>query len=235
MGVFWNIVLICLSYIFVTTTSVTWYKSQLPGSSPDTGTKWTINVRSIPECAHHCTVSSNCRSFQYANSTKDCTLIFASNLTSATVKSIQMSHYSKTLVAKCPTGYEHLNGSNTCVKLFPDWLTWNDSYTACKNDNADLPVLDTNILFDEFQDYVDLRSSNRFAVNAKLLNNVAYWETGEEVNISKFCQYTPDQLNTSDVCVFLAGTSEAWCNTSEYRLDDAECKHSALRVCMVKL
>ncbi|CAC5365808.1 PLG [Mytilus coruscus] len=235
MEAFWIIVLVYLLYNFEMTRCVTWYKSQLPDTNTETDIKWTIKVRSVTECAHHCTVNTNCRSFQYENSTTNCTLLYVSNLTSQYVNSIQISHYSKTLVLNCPNGYDHLPESNTCVKLYPNYLTWNDSFTACKNDDADLPVLDTNILFDEFQDYMDLWSSNRVAVNAKLSNNVPYWETGGEVNASKFCEYTPDMLNVSDVCLFLAHKSESWCNSSLYRLDDALCKEYALRICMVKL
>lgn len=58
-------------------------------------------------------------------------------------------------IAVCPNGYDPLPTSNACVALHTGYRTWNDSLIACKNEGADLPILDTDTLFDEFIDYMD--------------------------------------------------------------------------------
>lgn len=59
-------------------------------------------------------------------------------------------------IAGCPEDdYDILPISQACVKLYPDYLTWNESYAACQSLGATLPILNTEILFSEFRYYMD--------------------------------------------------------------------------------
>ena len=75
------------------------------------------------------------------------------------------------------------------------------------------------------------------AVNARLINNVPTWGNGVPVDSTKFCEWTPDLLNTPNVCIHMAHKSENWCNAgaSANRLDDALCSEWSLRICVIKL
>ncbi|VDI10730.1 Hypothetical predicted protein [Mytilus galloprovincialis] len=215
--------------------SVTWYKSQLTGTNNANDIKWSVKVRSVTECCYQCTFNSNCRSFQYETGTGYCTLLFAFRQTGPFVNSTGIVHYRDYLV--CPNGYDPLPTSNACVALHTGYRTWNDSLIACKNEGADLPILDTDTLFDEFIDYMDNKAvaSNRVAVHGRVVYNIGYWGNGGIIDSSKFCGSQPDLLHTLDVCLFMAHVGESWCGSPVNRLDDAACDELSLRICMLKL
>ncbi|CAC5365809.1 unnamed protein product [Mytilus coruscus] len=215
--------------------SVVWYKSQFTGTNNVNDIKWSEKVRSVTECCYQCTFNSNCRSFQYETVAGNCTLLFASGQTGPFVNNNGIVHYRDHLV--CPKGYDLLPTSNACIVLYPDYKTWNDSLIACQNEGADLPILDTDTLFHEFLDYIDNRvvSPDRIAVNGRLVNNISYWGNGVVIDISKFCAFQPDEVDTPDICLYMAHVSESWCGSPVNRLDDAACGLNTLRICMLKL
>ena len=59
------------------------------------------------------------------------------------------------IIAECSVGYHLLPSSNVCVKLYPNYLSWNDSVAACINEGAGLPILNTDIIYSEFRVYLD--------------------------------------------------------------------------------
>lgn len=63
-------------------------------------------------------------------------------------------------ILACPTGYDWLSSSNTCVKFYGgDYRSWANLKTACQADGADLPLLNTDTLFNDFRIYMDQKSS----------------------------------------------------------------------------
>ncbi|OPL21316.1 hypothetical protein AM593_03101, partial [Mytilus galloprovincialis] len=80
-------------------------------------------------------------------------------------------------------------------------MPWNNSLIACKSEGADLSILDTDTLFNEFLDYIDNQviSPDRVAVNGRLINNIGYWGNGDVIDVSKFCAFQPDEIDIPDI------------------------------------
>ncbi|CAG2201758.1 unnamed protein product [Mytilus edulis] len=92
----------------------------------------------------------------------------------------------------CPTGYDWLSSSNTCVKFYSgDYRSWAELKLACQNDGADLPLLNTDTLFNDFRIYMDQKSSDRVAVDATLSGNQGIWSNGDVLSSNRFCSGIP--------------------------------------------
>ncbi|XP_076115589.1 uncharacterized protein LOC143083223 isoform X1 [Mytilus galloprovincialis] len=136
----------------------------------------------------------------------------------------------------CPTGYDWLSSSNTCVKFYGgDYRSWANLKTACQADGADLPLLNTDTLFNDFRIYMDQKSSDRVAVDGTLSGNQGIWSNGDVLSSNRFCAGNPDLTYQSNVCLYFEDTAAGYCGTTNNRIDDSYCHTSALRICMKKL
>lgn len=67
-------------------------------------------------------------------------------------------------------------------------------------------------------------------------NYIPYWSNGELVDVEKFCVNTPDEVNITNICLFMTHSSEDWCGSIiTRRLDDATCSGKARRICMERV
>ncbi|CAC5365814.1 unnamed protein product [Mytilus coruscus] len=118
----------------------------------------------------------------------------------------------------CPSGYDWLSNSNTCVKFYGgDYRSWTNLKSACQADGADLPLLNSDTLFNDFRFYMDQKSNDRVAVDGTLSGNQGYWSNGDVISSNRFCSGNPDLTYQSNVCLYFEDTAAGYCGTINNR------------------
>lgn len=59
------------------------------------------------------------------------------------------------IIKGCPDKFDFLPDSKVCVKPFSNYMNWYDSRSACVRDGADLPVLNSDVCYDDFFNYMN--------------------------------------------------------------------------------